>query len=187
MTFPWDELNNIQAKIEQTLIFENTESGVKAKYDKEKCLDIIYDYLVYSYVMGVDNANEDLSASVTVNEDDMRKTIYKKVAGKDYKERIEGYAEDGDLMAIMRVAETEAHRDMNEGAIRTARVAGARFKRWCTVNDDRVRDSHSYLEGMTIPTDRKFVTYTGASTMYPGEFGEADEDVNCRCWLTFSY
>jgi hypothetical protein len=187
MVLPWDELNNLQTKIEQTLTFEQTETGIKQKFDRDKCLDIIYDYLVYCYVMGVDNTNEQLSSSIKANDKEMRDTIYKKVAGKDYKERIEEYADNGDLMSIMKVAETEGHRDMNTASLVTANKAGARYKRWVTMNDDRVRDTHDYLEGMTVPIDRMFVTYNGDMTMFPGEFGIADEDINCRCTLSYTY
>lgn len=196
MTLPWDELNNIRSRIEQTMILVPGEPGKQEagftglpviRYDKEKVLDIVYDYLVYAYLMGVDNVNEELSTSIRANDKEMRESIFKKIAGKNFKERVEEYAEQGDLESIMRVAETDAHRNMEDASQKTARKAGAKYKTWRTMGDDRVRDTHDYLEGMKVGIDQKFVTYNGDATMYPGEFGIAEEDCNCRCWLTYQY
>ena len=51
--------------------------------------------------------------------------------------------------------------------------------------DDRVRDTHDYLEGVEVGLDDEFYTYLGNKAMFPGQFGVAEEDVNCRCWVTF--
>ena len=47
-------------------------------------------------------------------------------------------------------------------------------------------DSHFWLEGVSAPIDGEFYNWKGERTMYPGEWGIAEEDVNCLCWLTFS-
>lgn len=188
MILPWDELNNIRAKVEQTAYFVQSDEALPVmRFDKEKALDIIYDYLVYAYLMGVDNVNEELSTSIRANDKEMRESIFKKIAGKDFRERVEEYADKGDIEGIMKVAETDAHRNMEDASQRTAKKAGAKKKTWRTMGDDRVRDTHDYLDGMTLPIDQRFVTYTGDSTMYPGEFGVAEEDCNCRCTCIYSY
>ena len=185
MTFPWDELNVIRSRVEAQEISETAEDGGK-KYDAEKCIDIVYEYLEMAWTMGVDNVNENLSTSFVPQDAEMRSAIYQKVANKDFTERIREWSEKGDFEAIMRVADTDAHRVLNESAFNTAKKAGARFKTWITMEDDKVRDTHAYLHGMTIPIDDYFVTYDGDKALKPGLFTKAENNVNCRCRLEFT-
>lgn len=179
MTFPWDELNNLRSRIEST--------KTNGRLNKERVIDLVYDYLVYAYLMGVDNTNEGLSSSIVANDRELRESVTKKVAGKDYKERVSEYVDTDDIEAILKVAETDAHRSMEEAALSTARKAGARYKQWNTMEDDRVRDTHTFLQDMRIPVEERFVTYDGDSAMYPGDFNLAQNNVNCRCVLKYSY
>lgn len=186
MLFPWDELNAIRSKVEKLEIESTAEDGGK-KYDAEKCIDIVYEYLEMSWTMGVDNANEELSTSYAVQSAEMRSEINRKIAGEDYKERIRGWAEKGDFEAIMRVAETDANRVANSAAFETAKKAGAKYKTWITRLDDRVRDTHAYLHGMKIPIDDYFVTFDGDRALKPEEFSDPANNVGCRCRLLFTY
>lgn len=88
--------------------------------------------------------------------------------------------------AIVRIAETESHRIANNAALDTAKYAGATKKTWATMLDDRVRESHDYLEGMTVDIDDEFYTWDGNHAPAPGMFGVPEEDCNCRCELLFS-
>lgn len=206
MNFPWDELNVIRSKIEKTVTSSTTisaeekdagtdrrEDGAeepKKNYDAEKCIDIVYEWLEMTWAMGVEDVNEMLSTSYAPDspsmEAEMRSQINRKIAGKDYKERIREWAEKGDLDAIMRVAETDATRIINRSAIDTARKAGMKWKTWVTMNDDRVRDTHAYLHAMTIPIDDYFVTFDGDRAKQPGEFEKVENNAGCRCRLTFA-
>lgn len=47
--------------------------------------------------------------------------------------------------------------------------------------DDRVRDTHSYLEGMEVPYNARFYTYDGDSAEAPGMFSLPENNINCRC------
>lgn len=185
MKFPWDELNVIRSKVEAQEIAETAENG-NNKYNAERCIDIVYEYLEMAWTMGVDNTNENLSTSFAPQDSEMRAAIYQKVADKDFTERIREWAEKGDFGAIMRVADTDAHRLLNESAIATAKKAGARYKTWVTMMDDKVRDTHRYLHAMTIPIDDYFVTFDGDKALAPGGFENPDNNVNCRCVLTFA-
>lgn len=60
-------------------------------------------------------------------------------------------------------------------------------KTWRTKKDERVRDTHRFLEGVTIPIDQRFWTIDGDSAMTPGGFATAQENVNCRCFLVYSW
>lgn len=88
--------------------------------------------------------------------------------------------------AITRIAETEMHRIANTAALNTAKYAGAKSKTWVTMLDDKVRDTHDYLEGETVDIDEDFYTYDGDHASAPGLFELAENNVNCRCELLFS-
>ena len=87
--------------------------------------------------------------------------------------------------AIIRILETEMHRDANEAALETARHAGATTKTWVTMLDDKVRETHDYLEGVTVGIDDEFITFDGDKATAPGLFSLAENNVNCRCELLF--
>ena len=88
--------------------------------------------------------------------------------------------------AIIRIAETETHRIANTSALDTATRAGARTKTWVTMLDDRVRETHDYLEGMTVGVKEDFYTFDGDHASAPGLFSLPENNINCRCELVFS-
>ena len=89
--------------------------------------------------------------------------------------------------AILRVLETEGHRIYNEGGYDRAGDCGAKYKQWQTMADDKVRDSHAYISGEKIPINDLFYTYDGDSALTPGGFDLAENNANCRCWLSYSF
>ena len=76
-----------------------------------------------------------------------------------------------------------ATRIYNQGAIDAVRANGASGvnKRWQTMMDDRVRDTHSYLQSMEVPFDEDFWTYDGDHAPAPGMFERPENNINCRC------
>lgn len=78
-------------------------------------------------------------------------------------------------------AENQARFDANEQISEDFGVK--RYKTWITVGDERVRESHEGLDGMTIPIDEPFPN----GLMYPCDpSGTPEETCNCRCWLDYS-
>lgn len=126
-----------------------------------------------------------LGTAIPPTYDEMRDSVYRKVAGKDFAERLRNYIPECNIEDIMRVADTDMHRVYNEGASNTAVLGGATTKTYHTMLDDRVRDTHQYLEGTTIPINAEFYTYDGDHAFYPGGFELAENNVNCRCYLTY--
>lgn len=181
---PIDELNVFRSQL-----VELAESGnLKTKSGKKRCIDILLDLLIMAYVLGNDGANEMLGSSTKVSTAEMQDTIYRKIDGKTFEDRVNEYADEDAKSAInkiLRVAETEMHNAYDSSAHSTAVKGGARRKRWHTMMDDKVRDQHDYLHGMTIGIDDEFYTYTGAHGLYPGGFDDPENDVNCRCWLEY--
>ena len=181
--FPFDELNALRVRITQVF----ADGRRPSKKEEEDILDEILDLLLLSYALGVNVTNASLSSDWEPTIDEIMETVDERVAGKTWRERVREYfANGGSADEIVRVAETEAHRISNTAALKAATIGGATEKTWMTMLDDKVRDTHDYLNGQTIGINEEFYTYTGAHAPAPGLFGEAEEDVNCRCELLFS-
>jgi len=93
-------------------------------------------------------------------------------------------AEDFDQIqtgAARRVAATEAQVVYGKSQSEVLAAAGYSRKRWVTVGDDRVRDSHYLCESQgAIPASESF--HNGL--MFPGDpNGDISEVANCRCNL----
>lgn len=159
--------------------------------------------LLHAYLLGRKHTGEDLEFdegdwaywdSLLTEEEQarqMRDTIYKKIDGKDFEDRVREYLSAGDEMALIRVIETEYHRDYNAGgydlAVKVSQKTGrVPTKVWCTMLDPRVRRTHEYLEAHVVPLGDEFYTYDGDHAPYPGEFIKPENNINCRCWLTYS-
>lgn len=89
-----------------------------------------------------------------------------------------------DKEKLQTMIECEANRVWNTGFMEAGKGEGL-LKTWETMMDERVRMSHDYLEGETIPFDEEFVTIGGDSALAPGMFQLAENNVRCRCWLTY--
>ena len=85
-----------------------------------------------------------------------------------------------------RIIATEGHRIQNEAKMACmyeARAAGADIvKEWSSTMDSKTRERHQILDGQVRELEDPF-TALGADVQYPGGFGIASEDINCRCCL----
>lgn len=182
---PIDELNVLGEYIDT--LAEDDSNQLRKDIDVDYLIDTVLDVLIMSYVFGIDSANEDIGTNLTPNEDNMRKSIYKKIDNKDFQDRIRQYCQDGGTTDdIKRIADTETHRNYNQGQYDTAKSSNLNItKYWVTMLDEKVRDTHVFLEGVGKPLDEMFYTYDGDSALTPGGFETAQNNVNCRCELTF--
>ena len=188
---PIDELN----KLHSYLISLSTS---EKKVDVEEIEDSVLDLLIMSYAFGCDSVNEDLDTSVEVDVNDMNRVIFTKIKEKTFEDRIRQYASKKaendentkvriDVESIMRVAETECHRVYCESQMISAKKTNLDLKKtWITMLDEKVRDTHEFLENVTIGIDEKFYTFDGDSALNPGGFGNAENNINCRCETVFS-
>lgn len=182
---PFDELNRFDTEIRER--FGKNTLQKRDKRDEEDIIDELLDLFLLAYAMGNSVTNDNLSSDYTPDVDDVMKVVDAKVAGKTWRERVEDYfANGGTGEDIARIADTEMHRIANTAALDTAKYAGARSKTWVTMLDDRVRDTHDYLEGETVGINDDFYTYDGDHASAPGLFELAENNVNCRCELLFS-
>ena len=86
----------------------------------------------------------------------------------------------------IRIARTEGHRIQNESrfdAQTKAKQGGANVvKQWDSTLDKRTRPTHQQLDGQIREINDPFeIPSNGRKSMYPGGFGIAAEDINCRC------
>ena len=181
---PFDELNKF---VTVTLPAHFDANGrIKSKKDEEDIIDELLDLFLLAYALGNDVTNASLSSDWKPTLDEVMQTVDKEVAGKTWRERVEDYfANGGSVGDIVRIAETETHRDANEAALNTAIHGGASMKTWITMLDDRVRDTHFPLEGVSVPIESDFYTWDGDRAQAPGLFERAENNVNCRCELLF--
>lgn len=90
------------------------------------------------------------------------------------------------LNRAIRIARTEGHRIQNESrydAQVKAKQRGANVvKQWDATLDRRTRSTHQQLDGQIREIEEPYVIPSnGRRGMYPGGFGVAAEDINCRC------
>lgn len=86
------------------------------------------------------------------------------------------------------IARTEGHRVSSESemdCMTTAKSKGADVvKEWISTLDSVTRETHVELDGQIRELEEAFVIpSSGAKAMYPGGFGIAKEDINCRCCM----
>lgn len=175
-------------------------------------IDEILDMLLMQYIYGNEDANEMLGIFVDWSErttmdtttitlgtepyridtDRMERVVDAVVADKTWKDRVREWygSENGTADDIVRIIETESHRVYNDSILDVGEQAeaeqGGVTKTWFTMQDEKVRSEHQYLEGMTVGINDYFYTYDGFRTQYPGGFGVPELDINCRCaiWIT---
>jgi hypothetical protein len=182
---PFDELNRVNAEIRERFGKETLQK--RDKREEEDIIDELLDLFLLAYAMGNSVTNDNLSSDYTPSVDEVMEVVDAKVAGKTWRERIAEYFSSGGTGEdIARIADTEMHRIANTSAFNTAKHAGAKTKTWVTMADERVRDTHSYLEGETVGIDEDFYTYDGDHASAPGLFELAENNINCRCELLFS-
>lgn len=181
----WDELHIIR---EDAVRF--IREAVQKKPTK-KTVDVFCDYLEYVlcliYGYGWKDAEEILGI-VPMDEDKPGKAVNKEIAGETFRGRV---AEQVDLLSVdglLRIIDTESHRDYNEGVQDAGETSGIPNikKRWNTMMDEKVRDAHQWLEGMEVGLDDLFYTDDCDSAYAPGGFSLPENNVNCRCWITLA-
>ena len=178
----FDNLNVLKTDLTDAYNTYGSLKNIPVKLD-----DIVLDYLIYAYAMGVEDVNETFGANAEVQVDKLEASVFKKIADKDFRQRVNEYVESGGTVEdILRIAETDTTRIYNEAGLDTAERVGAKYKTWCTMLDDRVREQHSELEGIKVGVKDRFYSADGDSALSPGGFTLPENNVNCRCWLTFS-
>lgn len=188
---PFDELNKFREMVTEY------KTAPLALSDRERLRDDIEDYiewlLVEAYVYGNVQAMQDLGILDTdpadlIDRDTMYATINERIADKTYKERIREYlnADESTVEDFQRVAETDTARVYNAGVVDGGKASGVPgvMKQWQTMEDEKVRSTHEYLQSMTVPLNEDFYSWDGDHARAPGLFTLPENNINCRCTLT---
>ncbi len=125
-----------------------------------------------------------------VDTNKMYEAIYKIIDGKDFEDRVIDHVLADDIAGLLLLTDSEYHRvyctAADDGARECAEDNNRRIeKTWHTLLDDKVRETHFYLEGNTVSLGDEFYTYDGDHAPFPGDFTKAENNVNCRCYLTY--
>jgi hypothetical protein len=178
MVMKWDELKILRSSAPD-LLAEYRKSHDRKAVDRwcdymEFVLCLIYDY-------GWKDA-EQIVGIVPFKDGLDDKTVNLEINGETYRERVFEQLDEDSLMGVLRIIDTEAHRDYNTGVYDAAKESGVEVrKQWVTMMDELVRDTHSYLEGMVVGMDDRFYTFDGDSARFPGDFTLPQNNCNCRC------
>ena len=168
-----DELNDISTQI--------------AMVDTpKKASSMFEDLLISAYIEGIAGANYLFGGGISVDGDKMRYALDWDYDGITIQQRLVDHYKNGRLGEIKNLVESEFHRVYTMAQLDGAKEAGMSKKTWVDAGDDKVRDTHAYLSGVTIDIDDEFITFDGDSAQAPGGFYLAQNNANCRCILDFS-
>lgn len=200
----FDELNNIRTTLTEQLAGDGDLSTIPNSLEpqtRKRVEDTIFELITMGYVYGIEVAGLDLETDLPVSAERMYATANKPTAGEDFRKRIDNHIQAFNrgettpeqlVERLSVVAETETHRAINTGGLDGAQEYADThrgqtvFKTWVTAGDERVRDTHDYLEGSTIPLNARFFTCDGDSARFPGDFVLPENVVNCRCIIRYT-
>ena len=179
-TLALDELNVLTSTSYYNAVSKDTTAMIN------QIADDFLSFLINAYTMGIESASIMLDHEMTVDVDDMHEAIYLIIDGKTFEDRVADHVLNNDLGGLKTLAESEFHRVYNAAVYDGGEdyVESGSFgvnKDWITVRDDAVRETHSYLEGVSVPLEEEFFTFDGDHAPYPGKFTKAENNANCRC------
>lgn len=181
MRLDFDELHVFA---EETFAHRENET---AEQRRKRIEDETMDFLLDMYLLGF------LSTGLpdTREPDPMRirAVLYQDIAGENIIDRILKHIEEDSAPLFGTLIESEAHRISEQAgrdAAKNCEAAGHRvFKIWNTMLDDKVRDTHEFIQGYRAPIDMPIYTFDGDSAQCPGGFRNVANNAGCRCWLTY--
>lgn len=190
----FDEINRL-AKQE----YESVSEQPIEKQRVHMC-DWLEEMLIDAYIAGLTETGLPIDP-VMDNEHFMYDVLFKVIGGETFKDRMSTHVQNKDAGRIGVLAESEMHRVYENGAYDAAEQLEIRLERqrtgtgirrgqvvktWKTMRDSRVRDTHDFIEGVSVPIEDRFYTYDGDSARFPGDFSKPENVVNCRCVLKYS-
>lgn len=183
----FDEVRSLAAASYATYI-----ASADRKQARKKVKDDFLEFLIEAYLFGNVQTEEQLGSEHTEPSlGDIEAVVYDRIEGETFEDRVDKHLDDEDKGMLCNLAESEYHRvfshAMENAAKKIMEWTGLGYKTWHTMEDDRVRDTHFYLDGLKISVKRSFSTYDGDYAMRPGAFRKAENNCGCRCWLTYSW
>ena len=152
---PIDEINALGEKIKPHF---DEDGKIKSREDAEDIIEEMLELFTLSYARGANATNAELGTKKMPPTDDMDMAIYMMIAGKMWDERVMEYYENGgSVYDIQRIAETDATRIYNQGALDAVKANGSGAgvnKRWSTMNDDRRRGPRRSTGNVLAPGEQ---------------------------------
>lgn len=175
-----DELNMLTS----TSYYQAAGQDLTARVNQ--IVDDILSFLINAYTKGIEGAALMLGHELEVDVDQMEDAIFLVIDGKTYADRVADHVLQDDLGGLKNLVESEFHRVYNAGVYDGGMdyVDNGSFgvtKTWETVRDDAVRDTHRYLESVSVPLEEEFFTFDGDHAPYPGKFEKVENNAGCRC------
>lgn len=181
----FDELNVLESQQDEMVegisevIADPNRSKITSNIE-----DDLEDLLFMAYALGSDYANRILGTEVEADTKKIQDSVFKEIDGETWRERIRRHIDEGDLGMVQNVIRTETDRVYNDAVMDTAEDSEVEAtKTWLTQEDEKVRHTHSFIDGVTVPLTEKFYTDDGDSALYPGNFSSVQNNANCRCCI----
>lgn len=184
-------------------------SGKKRSEIEEELEDCFFDFLAEAYLAGL--YSPELGFPPVFSLDRELDVMYLRYGedNKNVTERIREHVRNADLPMLLNLACSEYHRVYQTGAYDCAEQAQTEFdkraertplrskkgakiprkrvmKSWETMMDEKVRETHAYIQSVTIPLEDLFYTIDGDYARFPGDFKSARNNANCRCEIKYS-
>ena len=167
--------------------------GMMENMNLSEFLDNAEDILIAAYKRGREDVLVMLDYSFAYDLDisKLRTALNEVKGGMTYVNRIILGFENYSLKEMQRLMSAEYHRMYNAGAFDVATDIEQTdnvviMKEWHTVGDDRVRETHFFLEGYRVPIADYFTTFDGDKALYPGDFEKPENNCSCRCMVLYS-
>lgn len=185
-TLKFDELN----RLGQALIDTIDKTASKEK-QTEYAVDSILSFLIDAYLLGYGHTSRMLDITDgQVSVDKMNDAIYEHIQGETFEDRVRTHIDNEDMNALYLLIGDEYHRvyalGSEDRALQIADMGYSVFKTWVTVGDDKVRDTHRFIDFVTVGVDSEFYTYDGDHASRPGGFQLAQNNCGCRCVLAYT-
>lgn len=188
-----DDMNSIEERLIRG--FDELNRLEYLKLTRKTVESKFAEVLEEAYIAGFASAAYILGETPRVNIADIGNAMTKVYDGESIFTKAKNYV--GNEGELKRLFESEYHRCFTQGELDMAKAVamsaenaasgtgGEIVKRWNTMQDDKVRDTHSYLQGISVPLDAEYTTFDGDKAKAPGDFRLASNNANCRCYLTF--
>lgn len=180
----FDELNEIQ-----TTVFVSFSEDIESA--RRKFAEQLFWFFVYGFDDCILELELDGNDWNTPNGYEYLDQTYSD--GESTLQKFDKYYNNKDSASLKKVFETEAHRMYNEGAKQAVNkvketnnsILNGFSKTWHTMMDDKVRDTHFFLENETVPIEEDFYTFDGDYAPLPHFFQNDENNINCRCIVTY--
>ena len=171
-----DEINSL------AIAFTYEFDTVPEPEARRQFYDILLDMYIEGWAAAAYMLGEDIEPAGMLTDERRSEITDKKYDGESIGEKFRKHYDAQDAPALEDLIRSEAHRCYSLGVFKKADASGGMIT-WRTVGDDRVRDTHWWIDGISVPTGSYFVTFDGDKARFPGDFQKAENNANCRCYV----